>query len=90
MSEQLSEQLITYTLEDRIALIGLNRPQKRNAINDAMVDQLRTAVLRAGDEADVGVLFGHGGNFSAGLALAEALKRATCEAPRPRRRERHN
>lgn len=67
--------LITYELQDNIALIGLNRPEKRNAINNDVISALRDAVLRAGDEADVGVLFGHGGNFSAGLDLAELAER---------------
>ena len=35
--------------------------------------QLRTAIERAVEEARVGVLFGHGANFSAGLDLAEAV-----------------
>ena len=72
----MSEPLITYQLEGNMALIGLNRPDKRNAIHDALIDELRAAVLRAHEEADVAVLFGHGSNFCAGLDLAEALARA--------------
>jgi enoyl-CoA hydratase/carnithine racemase len=77
-------------LDGNIALIGLNRPDKRNAINDPLVDELRTAVLRAHEEADVAVLFGHGSNFCAGLDLAEALARATGQIKPPRKRRRHN
>jgi (methylthio)acryloyl-CoA hydratase len=77
--------VVTYSLEGQgpgaIALIGINRPDKRNAISEAVIQGLRDALLRAHDEADVGVLFGHGNNFSAGLDLAEALKRATGETP---------
>src|SRR5690606_7151631 len=50
----------------------------------------REAVVRAGDEADVGILFGHGNNFSAGLDLAEALAKATSGKPMPRRGKRHS
>ena len=86
----MSEPLITYQLDGNIALIGLNRPDKRNAINDPLIDELRAAVLRAHEEADVAVLFGHGSNFCAGLDLAEALARATGQIKAPRKRRRHN
>ena len=88
----MSEPLITYALEGQVALIGLNRPDKRNAIHDALIDELRSAVLRAHEEADVAVLFGHGSNFCAGLDLAEALARATgqIKSPRNRRRPPHH
>jgi enoyl-CoA hydratase/carnithine racemase len=64
---------VTYELEGEIALIGLNRPDKRNCMNSAMNQELNKAVQRAQEEAKVGVLFGHGEHFSAGLDLAEAL-----------------
>ena len=44
-------ELVTYRLEGPVAVIGLNRPDKRNAINNAVIEALRLAVLRAGDEA---------------------------------------
>lgn len=66
---------LTYELDGPLALIGLNRPGKRNAISDTMIAELQSAVLRAGREARVGVLHGHGGHFSAGLDLAEQLNR---------------
>ncbi len=90
MSEPLVTPLVTYELDGKIALIGLNRADKRNAVSDALIAELRAAVVRAHDEADVGVLFGHGANFCAGLDLAEALKRATGETPPPRKRKRHS
>lgn len=82
----MSSDLVTYELDGKVALIGLNRPDKRNAMNDAAVTALRDAVLRAGEEADAGVIFGHGGNFSAGLDLAELATRLQPDAPRPRKR----
>lgn len=85
----MSDSLITYELDGPIALIGLNRPDKRNAINEAVITALRTCVLRAHEEADVAVLFGHGSNFCAGLDLAEALARATGTITPPRKRRRH-
>lgn len=86
----MSNELVTYELDGNVALIGLNRPDKRNAINEEVVWALHDAVVRAGEEADVGVLFGHGSNFCAGLDLKEALARASGEQPRPRKRTRHS
>jgi enoyl-CoA hydratase/carnithine racemase len=83
----MSSDLVTYELDGAVALIGLNRPKKRNAINNDVVMQLRAAVVRAGEEADAGVIFGHGVNFSAGLDLEELLKRM--ESPRPRKKPNH-
>ncbi len=82
----MTYEFVSYELDGNIALIGLNRPDKRNAINDALAGELRDAVLRAGEEADAGVLFGHGSNFSAGLDLGELAARLAPDAPRPRKR----
>jgi len=80
-------KLITYELDGAVAVIGLNRPDKRNAINDDVVWQLHDAVVRAGNEADAGIIFGHGVNFSAGLDLAQLLK--NMESPLPRKKRDH-
>ncbi|MFZ1990819.1 MAG: crotonase/enoyl-CoA hydratase family protein [Alphaproteobacteria bacterium] len=66
----MGDQVVTYELQGEVALIGLNRPEKRNALNQAVASQLYDAVSRALDEAKVGVLFGHGDHFSGGLDLA--------------------
>ncbi len=68
----MSEQFVTYELEGDIALVGIDRAAKRNAISRDVMAQMHQAFIRAADEAKVGILFGHGENFSAGLDLAEA------------------
>ena len=70
---------LTYEVEGDIALIGLNRPSKRNAINDEMINDLKGAIDLAGEQAKVGVLYGHGDHFSAGLDLAEHAERTPFE-----------
>ena len=50
-SNPATSNLITYELVGAVAVIGVNRPDKRNAINDDVVFQLRDAVVRAGEEA---------------------------------------
>jgi enoyl-CoA hydratase/carnithine racemase len=71
----MSEPLATYELEGEIALVGINRAAKRNAVSAAVMAELHAAFERAAGEARVGILFGHGDNFSAGLDLAEAASR---------------
>jgi enoyl-CoA hydratase/carnithine racemase len=80
----MSDQVVTYELEGETALIGLNRPEKRNALNEALGNQLNEAVLRAGEEAKVGILFGHGDHFSGGLDLAMLAQGMSQGGGRPR------
>ena len=70
---------VNYALEGPVALVGLDRADKRNAINDALVEALERAVIRAGAEATAGVIYGHGEHFSAGLDLAEHANRTPIE-----------
>ena len=68
------EQTVTYELEGEIALVGLNRPDKRNCFNPTVMKQLREAIERAGEEAKCGIIWGHGDNFCAGLDLRWAAE----------------
>ena len=81
----MTDKLVTYELENDVALVGLHRPEKRNAINEETNHQLREALARANDDAKAGVIFGHGDHFSAGLDLVEAHERANA-TPEQRRR----
>ncbi|MDQ0105991.1 methylglutaconyl-CoA hydratase [Chitinophaga terrae (ex Kim and Jung 2007)] len=62
---------ITYEVADRIAAITLNRPEKRNALNGAMVAELRNAFRQAGEDEAVKVIVlkGNGEAFCAGADL---------------------
>jgi enoyl-CoA hydratase/carnithine racemase len=62
-------------LRSQIAWLGLNRPEKRNAINAALLAELDAAVRRAQAEARAMVIHGHGPCFCAGLDLAEQRAR---------------
>ena len=75
------EQTVTYELDGEIALVGLNRPDKRNCFNPTVMKQLKEAIERAGEEAKCGIIFGHGDNFCAGLDLRWA---AGWKPPLPR------
>ena len=60
--------LVLYEVRDRVALITVNDPDRRNAVTDAMSAQLRDAVQAA--ESDTGVhavvVTGAGKAFCAG------------------------
>jgi (methylthio)acryloyl-CoA hydratase len=68
----MTKQLVTYAIEDCTALIGLNRLDKHNAINDDMYAAIINATVRAGQEARVAVIYSHGKHFSSGKDLQQA------------------
>jgi enoyl-CoA hydratase/carnithine racemase len=77
-----SEPAIVYDLEDSIACVRLNRPEKLNAFTFGMIDALRAAVDEAAaDERAVAIVVtGTGRAFSAGLDAAD-LARSTEGGP---------
>ena len=62
-------------LERRVLRLTLNRPQKRNALNEELSRALLAALEAADDDGAVGaiVLTGNGGAFCAGMDLREVL-----------------
>jgi len=76
----MTNPTVLYATDGRIARITLNRPEKLNAINDAMPRELREAVAAANadDEVHVIVLAGAGRAFCAGYDLE-----LYAERPRP-------
>jgi enoyl-CoA hydratase/carnithine racemase len=75
-----SDSVVTYELRESVAWLGLNRPQKRNAIDNRLLAALQDSVTRAQAEAKAMVIFGHGPCFCAGLDLAEHRARGAEEA----------
>ena len=65
------EGAITTEIRGHILLIGLNRPKKYNGYTPTMAKQLVAAMTQLDEEVDlwVGVIFGHGDHFTAGLDL---------------------
>jgi len=63
--------MIEFTIKNRLALITLNRPDKKNALNPAMVEALNQAVDSAMEDETVRalVLKAQGDVFSAGADL---------------------
>ena len=66
-------QRVTVEQDGHVLLMGINRPEKRNAFDLSTIAELAAAYEQLGQDPElrVGVLFGHGDHFSAGLDLAE-------------------
>ena len=73
-------ELVLVTVRDRVGLITINDPDRRNAITDEISAELRTAVQRLEDDRDVHavVVTGAGKAFCAGANLS-ALGAATAK-----------
>jgi len=70
MSEE--PRVLTSLDDDGVLRVTLNRPQKKNAFDDAQWDGLASTLAEAREDARVAVvlLTGAGGNFSSGVDLA--------------------
>jgi methylglutaconyl-CoA hydratase len=64
-----------YKIKDRTAFISLNRPEKRNALNALMINELKELLKKAESDSELKVIIlkGEGEAFCAGADLA-ALK----------------
>lgn len=70
---------ILYTIKDGIATVTMNRPEKRNALNTALLDGMTNIFRRIETDADVRVVVirGEGKAFCSGLDLRELSSRQT-------------
>jgi methylglutaconyl-CoA hydratase len=69
-------QAVIYAVEGTVALVTLNRPEKRNALDDALVSGLKEALREAdsNDAVRVVVITGAGADFCSGADLAALQK----------------
>jgi trans-feruloyl-CoA hydratase/vanillin synthase len=82
------DRSVLVDFEDGIAWVTLNRPDKRNAINPAIVCEMVEALdaLEADDRAQVVVITGAGEAFSAGQDLKEYFREPDAGPPIERER----
>lgn len=68
-------ETLEYSCQDNIALVRLNRPQKLNAINPQMAQDLRavTDAIRADDSIRAVIFTGTGRAFSAGADISQLV-----------------
>ncbi len=67
---------VIYTIEGSVALITLNRPDKRNALNDSLIGGLKQKLNQANENEAVRVVVitGAGADFCSGADLAALQK----------------
>ncbi|MFF8766627.1 crotonase/enoyl-CoA hydratase family protein [Nocardiopsis dassonvillei] len=67
---------VLYTAEDGVAVITINRPQVRNAVNAAVAARVAEALddLDARKDLSVGIITGAGGTFCAGMDLKAFMR----------------
>ncbi|MEP6718596.1 MAG: enoyl-CoA hydratase-related protein [bacterium] len=69
-------QFVLYSVEGSIATLILNRPEKRNALNAAMIEQLKSSLRKANDDAAIKaiIITGAGNDFCSGADLSALQK----------------
>jgi len=72
-------QTLRFQRRGAIGIIQLNRPAKRNALSDAMVEELDACVGEVPEGVKALVLHGAGKHFCAGLDLAELAARSAAQ-----------
>lgn len=75
-AHRAEESVVLYAVEGSVARITLNRPEKRNALNDQLVSELKECLLRAdaNESVQVCVVAGAGADFCSGADLAALQK----------------
>jgi enoyl-CoA hydratase/carnithine racemase len=68
--------LIAYEQRGAVGVLRLDRPAKRNALSDAMVEEIDACFAAMPDSVRAVVLHGAGQHFCAGLDLAELSERS--------------
>jgi enoyl-CoA hydratase len=78
----MSDDVVLHVVQDRVAVITLNRPDQRNALNRAVRGMLPQVIttLDERDDVDVMILTGADPAFSAGVDLKEIGSRQATES----------
>jgi methylglutaconyl-CoA hydratase len=74
-----SNSTVLFDVDDGVARITLNRPDKRNALNDELIAALKSALKRAHDDVSLRavILSGAGADFCSGADLSALQKIST-------------
>lgn len=71
--------MIKTDINGAVAIVTLNRPEKRNAVSDEFIAALDAAFTSMPEDVRVIILTGSGGHFCAGLDLSEHVERSAEE-----------
>ena len=74
--QQKQEEVVVYSVDGAIARVTLNRPEKRNALNDAVIAGIKEGLKQAGrdDNVKAVVISGAGKDFCSGADLSALQK----------------
>ena len=75
----MSEPILKVEIDDRVALLTMNRPDKRNAMSDALLSAIDAFFSKPPEPVKVVILTGTAGHFCAGLDLSEHIHRTAEE-----------
>ena len=72
----MTDQVVVYSVDGAVARITLNRPEKRNALNDAVIEGIKEGLKRAAGDEQVRavVISGAGKDFCSGADLSALQK----------------
>src|SRR6266478_5347791 len=72
-------QAVLYAVAGSIATLTLNRPDKRNALNEAIIEQLKILLRKASDDSSIIaiIITGAGADFCSGVDLSALQKIST-------------
>src|SRR4051794_7841878 len=78
----MGDSLVRYELADRVAVISFNRPERHNALSDAMADEWSAILIGAIADPAVGciLLRGEGRSFCSGRDTSELGSRPPGES----------
>jgi len=81
-----TEKPVIWSVDGQVARVTLNRPTKRNAISDALIEELDKFFRNIPKGVKVIIIDGAGGHYCSGLDLSEQIQR---EAPDVMHHSRH-
>jgi enoyl-CoA hydratase/carnithine racemase len=74
-----TSRLLSYEVKGRVGILTLNRPEKRNAVNEALIGEINRFFQTPPKDVGAIVLAGAGDHFCAGLDLSEHKERSVAE-----------
>src|SRR5260370_7430364 len=79
----MAEEVLKVTRHPNYAVLTLNRPEKRNALNQPMIDALNDALVKFENDKEIRALLlrGEGSSFCAGIDLKEVDEAASGHNP---------
>jgi (methylthio)acryloyl-CoA hydratase len=75
----LNYNFIKTEIKDNILIVSLNRPEKRNALNDATILEIEMVFSNIPNGVKCAIICGEGKHFCAGLDLSELTERNATE-----------